>query len=443
MKLDDWQIKFLNTKGDKILASGRQVGKSLICGIDAGKWALENPKQNVLIAAPTERQAYELFSKVLRFLMLNHESKIKQGKDKPTQTKIQLENESVIYCLPVGISGTGIRGLTLGRLYIDEASRVPQEVFDSIYPALMTTGGDTILLSTFNGTEGEFYNTWINKDGNYNSFTRFLVSSEDVANNRPINETWTEKNKQAALTRMARDKARWSARLYAQEYLGIPDENLLKFFPPELIKQCCTLTRPEKPKSESRHIMGVDLARLGDDASAYQILRKINQDTWEQTESIVTRKTLMTQTFDKILELNEKWNCKQIGIDAGSGSMGVGMLDFLSRETKTRNRVVALNNAKRAMDADGEKSVRLLKEDMYQNLKAMMEQGRIKLLDDDEVILSLSSVQFEVKAREGEVHNAIWSHENSDIVEALIRAAWLANQDKSLNLFATYSNHAE
>ena len=39
--LDPWQKKFIETKGDKILCCGRQVGKSVICGIDAGEYAIE------------------------------------------------------------------------------------------------------------------------------------------------------------------------------------------------------------------------------------------------------------------------------------------------------------------------------------------------------------------------------------------------------------------
>jgi hypothetical protein len=38
---------------------------------------------------------------------------------------------------------------------------------------------------------------------------------------------------------------------------------------------------------------------------------------------------------------------------------------------------------------------RLLKEEMYFNLLNLMEKGQIKLLDDDELIASLSSVQYE------------------------------------------------
>ena len=429
MLLDNWQVKFLETKGDKLLASGRQVGKSVVCSIDASLWGIKHGKKgtNILMIAPLERQAYALYTKTLNYLLDNYKKEVvTKGKEKPTQTKFKLRNGTTFYCLPVGTGGLSVRFLTVHRLYVDEASRVNQEVYEAVYPALLTTGGETILLSTFNGCQGEFYKTWKNEDRAYDSFTRFTVSSVDVMNERAISDDWTQLTKDKAILRLQREKLRLSNKIFSQEYLGVPTEDSFKFFPAELINKCCKLLRPEKVDTQTRHILGVDLARMGEDKSSFSVIKKIDRDNFQHVEQISTAKTVMTQTFDLILQLNEKWNCKKIGIDSGSGSMGVGLMDFLLRKDEVRHRVVALNNAKRALNYGGEKSTRLLKEDMYQNLKAMMEQGTIMLLDDDEVIESLESVQFDVKLKEGEINNAIWSHTNSDIVEALIRASWLS-----------------
>ena len=42
MKLDPWQEEFLAVKGDKILCCGRLIGKSVICSIDAGEYAVKH-----------------------------------------------------------------------------------------------------------------------------------------------------------------------------------------------------------------------------------------------------------------------------------------------------------------------------------------------------------------------------------------------------------------
>src|SRR3990167_9489983 len=171
MILDSWQSKFLETKGDKILCTGRQVGKSIICAMDASIYAVSTPQsQPIVMVAPTERQAYALFGKTLRYLLENYPKEVvTKGRQRPTQTRITLKSGVEIYCLPVGASGLSIRFLTIGRLYIDEASRMPEPVWEAITPALLTTGGDTIVISTPFGAQGEFYRIWSNKDGAYDS----------------------------------------------------------------------------------------------------------------------------------------------------------------------------------------------------------------------------------------------------------------------------------
>lgn len=437
IQLDLWQEEFLKTEGDKILCTGRQVGKSVICGRDAAEWSVKNKDTTILMIAPTERQAYALFDKTLTYLVYHFPTWIKKGRDKPTKEKITLTNNTKIYCLPVGLSGLGIRFLTVGRLYVDEASRIPEDVWSAVTPMLLTTGGDSIYLSTPFGAQGEFWRCWINQDSSYDSFTRFSMDSETVVTNRPICETWTERQKEKALQKLEQAKSRMSKREYAQEYLGQFLDDLNRLFSDDLIKSRCTGKRPTVRNPSGRFYLGVDIARMGEDKSAFEVLEKVSNETINQIENIVTTKTLTTDTFDKILHLEKTFTFKQIGIDAGSGSLGVGILDFLLKESLTKKKVIALNNLQRIMDHLGEKRKTLLKEDMYMNLLAMMEKGVINLLDDDDIIESLRSVQYEYVM----VHNQFTkmrifsaNHSDSDIAEGLIRAAWLANT-KSLNPF--------
>ena len=88
IEFDDWQKDFLNTTGDKILCTGRQVGKTTICAKDAGDYAINNKNAVIMMIAPTERQAYELFSQTLDYIIKKRKTLIKTGKDRPTKTKI-------------------------------------------------------------------------------------------------------------------------------------------------------------------------------------------------------------------------------------------------------------------------------------------------------------------------------------------------------------------
>ena len=76
--------------------------------------------------------------------------------------------------------------------------------------------------------------------------------------------------------------------------------------------------------------------------------------------------------------------------------------------------------------------IEVYKEDLYNNLLRLMEQGKIKLLDDPEIFLSLKSIQYEYVTKEGQPTRRRIFGNYSHIAEGLIRAAWCTN-DKSLS----------
>jgi len=411
LKLDTWQEEVLKTKGNLCLCSGRQVGKSTIISIKAGEYAISHVKKTILIIASVERQALLLFEKVLSYIHDNHKPFIKRGKDKPTKHTLRLTNGSVIHCLPTGLSGYGIRGYTIDQLYADEAHFIPEDVWTAVTPMLATTGGDIILLSTPHGRTGYFYRCFSDP-----SFTSFHVSSEDC-DRIPKGFLNLEKERMTKLQ-------------YSQEYLGEFIDELQQFFPDKLIAKCMTMQRRSIIAKDRRYYLGVDIARMGDDESTFEIIDKIDANTYEHIESIITTKTLTTMTTREILRLNKEYEFKKIYID--DGGIGVGVFDQLLEEDETRRKTVAINNASRALDRDDKRHKKLLKEDLYNNLLRMMEQGKLRLLDDPEIFQSLKSVQYEYTDRGLRIFGN-YTH----ITEGLIRAAFCA-KDKSLKMFIDY-----
>ena len=428
--LDDWQKKFLDTKGDKILCTGRQVGKSEICGIDAGRYAVVNANKTILMIAPTERQAYALFDKTLTYLLDHHSTMLARGKKRPTKTKINLVNGTVIWCLPVGISGLGIRFLTVHRLYVDEASRIGENVFSAVTPMLLTTGGDSIYLSTPAGREGQFADIVTNKDSAYDSFTRFHTNSENVVRTRKFCPTWTKHQRDKALEHLQRERSRMSALQYAQEYEGELIDELRQFFPTELITARMTLQRGQiTPLTPYSLYLGVDVARMGDDESVLLSLAERNGLLY-QFDMLITTKTKLTDTVRSIQNADQQYNYKKIYID--TGGLGVGVFDPLLEYPQTKRKVVSIDNASRALDCDKEsgRKKKLLKEDLYSNLLVLMEQGKIQLFKDDNLFHSLKSIQCEYTDSGNLKIFGNYTH----ITEALIRAAWCI-KDKSLNIY--------
>lgn len=412
--LDDWQKEYLASSGNNFLLTGRQCGKSTIMSIKAGELAAQHKDQDILIVAFTEKQAYELFIKVLNYLEMRYNHLICQGREKPTKHEIKLKNGSIVRCHACGQTGAGLRGYSLTKIFVDEAAPMSEEIFTAILPALSVTGGSMDISSTPKGKEGFFYKCSLRED-----FKKFYVSAEDCPR--------TDKKF------LEMQRKTMSALDYAQEYLGVFLDELRRIFPDELIKKCCTLSKNPYINGSYAHYLGADIARMGEDLTTFQILKKIDDDNIEQVESIATSKQLITQTTDKIIELEKLYNFKAIGID-GAG-VGAGVFDILMREESTRRKTKSLENSTKPLDRDGKKSKRVLKEDMYMNLLVLMEKGKLKLLDDDELILSLKSMQFENVVQEGrETKLRIWGA-NSHHCEGLVRSAWLVTQDKSLNIW--------
>ncbi len=155
--LDDWQRAVLTSTAHQIiLLVTRQGGKSTVSSIRALHRALYTPASLVLLLAPSYRQSKELFRKVKDAL-----AALPFPAPLASESALELEftNFSRIVALP-GKEAT-IRGFSgVSLLIVDEASRVPDELYQSIRPMLAVSGGDIILLSTPFGKRGFFFHEW-------------------------------------------------------------------------------------------------------------------------------------------------------------------------------------------------------------------------------------------------------------------------------------------
>lgn len=408
MKLDKWQEEVLATKGNIVLRSGRQVGKSTIIALKAAKYALEHPNKLIMIIAHVERQAFLIFTKILHNIHKIDKIQIKKGKDRPTKTKITLKNGSIIHSLPAGDTGYGIMGYTIDLLIADEAAFIAEMVWNSIIPAMAITRGNIWLLSTPFIKEGYYYDCF--QDA---SFTAFHTSSEDC----PRKDQAFLDHKKATLTKSQ----------YSQMYLGEFVTEGRQFFPDDLIRRIC-IGKPVAPEPQAKYYLGCDVARMDRDEFSFEILKLSYRAKLIHVYSKTTKNVPIPESAREIIRLNTIYNFKKEYID--SGGMGITICDLLREDSANKNKVVEINNASRIYDRDDHKR-RIVKEELYNNLKKLMERGEIQLLDDDEVKASLKSIQAEHHKETGRLK--IWGS-YSHIAEGLIRAAWCV-KDKTLNIW--------
>lgn len=430
--LDDWQKDFMEYEGHSVVCTGRRVGKTYIHSRKACKRMLERPMTKVIVASLTEDQAQLIILFALDFLQKHYGNMIKKKTTFTNSRKITLKNGSSMIARPVGNTGDAIRGFEGNILILDEVSRFNELILTAATPILLTTGGEIWMCSTPFGKQGYFYESFLNKN---NRFKVWHKSSEEVMKNRPINGSWDEEKRKKAIEFLEQEKKDKSELSYGQEYLGLFLDDLRRFYDDLWIEKVCVLKRQETLPTNNNYL-GVDIARLGGDKTTYEGLhvpregyegKKIRQIEHHQEDYKPT-----THTFERIKDFAKRYD--KIGIDAGSGSLGVGIYDFCLQAIETSKKVVAMNNRKIAMDRYGKTSQRIMNEDFHDNLKSMGEHGEILLFDDDDIKNSFRSIQIEISREEDKISKVKIYGRDSHIVEGIKRAAWLAKKEKSKNI---------
>lgn len=154
---DETQAEVLRSGARRlILNCSRQWGKSTVGAAMAVHRAYSRAGSLVVVASPTLRQSALLVAKAATFA---RRLGIRRRGDGDNECSMLFPNGSRIVGLP-GTEGN-VRGFSeVSLMLIDEASRVPEEMYDALRPMLAVGNGDLWLLSTPYRKRGYFYETW-------------------------------------------------------------------------------------------------------------------------------------------------------------------------------------------------------------------------------------------------------------------------------------------
>src|ERR1035441_1654081 len=167
MTPDPWQANVLRKRPRQLLLNcSRQSGKSSTVAAGAIDEALFCPESLTLILSPSKRQSEELLRTVKAIYQVIG---IKvEGPGEPeneTVLKLELPNRSRIIALPGG-KEANIRGFaSVSLLIVDEAARVPDDLYRAVRPMLAVSGGRIWVLSTPFGKRGFFFREWTEGEG--------------------------------------------------------------------------------------------------------------------------------------------------------------------------------------------------------------------------------------------------------------------------------------
>jgi hypothetical protein len=437
IQYDKWQQEILDYKGDILLCKGRRIGGTEVFSIKAAERMVSQPGVKIVFVSLTEDQAKLIIMVVLEHLHRNYKKLIARKDKKPTLTQITLTNGSQVRVRPVGQTGNAVRGFDGDVLGIDEAPWQPSMMWKAARPIISTNDGEIWMWGTPAEDDGYFYEQFDRAYNKKDPNARYKVwykNSEEILFNRPICRSWTKKQRDGAIRILKEEKADMTKEEYANEYLGVFLSDIKRFFDDELIAKACILEK--NPNMKGKRFLGVDIGRMYD-PSAFEDVCRIGDKIYH-IDSQTTEKTYTNETQDKIIDMDRAVNYEGIGIDAGSGALGVGVFDNLIIISELKRKLHAMNNRAISLDRFGKRKQTLKGVDYYNNLKAMMHNKEIQLLHDDNVIASLRSIRLEIPKAEDIQSKIKIIGRDKHIVEGLMRAAELAKKDKSLNLRIYY-----
>ena len=356
-----YQEKLLNDPSKRIVSCwGRQCGKTTTVAVKAIHYTYTNPNTTVLVASPSLRQSAIMLNRIQELTQNNFI--LQQGVAKQTRTEIHLHNNSVIVALPC--SENLLRGYTADVIICDEAAFMPEETITQVmFPMLSTTNGTAIFLSTPWGKNHFFHRAYTNP--NYSVHT--AKSTECPL----ITQEFLQEQK-----RTLPDE------IYRSEYLAEFTESAHCFFPYDLIRNSIDPTIEQitdlTTAPHAEYYAGLDLGKLND----HTVTAIIKRD--QTTLKLVyiheyPLDTPYSYIIGETVNANRRMQFQRLLID--QTDVGEPIQEELRNQDITT--------------AEGITFTTQTKEKLLTNLKLTMEQNRLKLPYNRQLIEQINQQQYE------------------------------------------------
>jgi hypothetical protein len=163
IEVDGWQREALQSAAPRLgLNCSRQSGKSTVVAGLALRTALTVPGSLTAIISPSLRQSAETYRKVAD-LYRTLGRPVPAANPRDNTLRLELVTGARVLSLP-GTENT-TRGFTPSLVVVDEASRVPDDVFRSLRPSLGVSRGRLVCASTPMGRRGWWWEEWSGGEG--------------------------------------------------------------------------------------------------------------------------------------------------------------------------------------------------------------------------------------------------------------------------------------
>lgn len=336
---------------------GRQVGKTLTGSGIAADYVLTHAGEDVLIAAPFQETADEMFRECKQ-LLKNYGTLDELGVVSDNKREWEFDNGSRILSGTLGIDGVGQRGKNPSCVIVDEAAYVNDEIFHEVIEPFFLTHDEYefYLFSTPAGKSGYFYEKVEFDDTWYSPHWPSRI-------NPLVDEEWLESK------RKEKDEL-----TFLQEYEGEFVDESEAYLPHDLVSSCTVGDGPAY--SPGARYLGVDVAREGKDRTVFIDMDEhgaVEEDRiWSEERS----------TLDGILGRIKNWH-QEVGYDAivvDENGLGGGVVDFGEYDLSG-----IIEPFTFTLNSRG---------DLYKALKTAFENGDIQIPNHRRLRAELTSLQF-------------------------------------------------
>ena len=386
------------------------AGKTFTAALAVIWWLMSYDNAIVITTAPSERQVKELLWREIRQLYMPHRDIIG---GKLTRTRLDFAPNRYAYGFSTNTEDR-FQGFHSGNILVivDEASGVDEFIYYAISGILTTQNAKLLMIGNPHGLAGTFYDAFHKNRKEYHTvhisafdtpaFTEAGITAENIADMEypdPVDEEATDDEQPHPSTHkipLGLSTPLWALSTF-NEYgpqSSVFQTRVLGDFPSQANDTLIALRdieaavkRPHVVQPDDKPIVGLDIARFGDDKTVIIVREGIRVLHIEEL-----RKSDLVNTTGRVITVADEFKARHIMID--EVGIGAGVLDTLKQDRKFIT--TGINGGSRSDDPNKYGNLRA---QIFEGLRQRFADGDISIPNDPELISQLASLTYRYNAR--------------------------------------------
>ena len=396
------------------------AGKTFTAAVAVLWWLMSYDNAIVITTAPSERQVKELLWREIRQLYMPRRDTIG---GKLTRTRLDFASNRYAYGFSTNTEDR-FQGFHSGNILVivDEASGVDEFIYYAISGILTTQNAKLLLIGNPHGLAGTFYDAFHKNRKGYHTvhisafdtpaFTEAGITAENIADLEypdpaPVipadahvipADAGTQGKTNHANSRipLGLSTPLWALSTF-NEYgpqSSVFQTRVLGDFPSQANDTLIALRdiesavkRPHVVQPDDKPIVGLDIARFGDDKTVIIVRHGMRVLHIEEL-----RKSDLVNTTGRVITVADEFKVRHVMID--EVGIGAGVLDTLKQDKKFIT--TGINGGSRSDDPNKYGNLRA---QIFDGLRQRFADGQISIPNDPELISQLASLTYRYNAR--------------------------------------------